>query len=228
MSPSAVPRFMQRLEEVSRKLGSTGTILAAATGHHCVASIHSFTDGNGRVVRLMPYAMLREILETGGVWSLARGLARNVDEYKQHLAAYDLPRRNDLDGRGHLSAQALVAFTAFFLRACIDQVKSMEDLIQPDRLRNRFLIWIEEIRMNMLPPKSGNVLEAALYRGELPRAGVPALLGTGPRQARRIVSALIERGVLTSRIHSRRAAPELPHRTGLTLDAGLFPEKRMD
>jgi hypothetical protein len=31
-----------------------------------------------------------EALDTGGVWSIARGLARNVDEYKQHLAACDL------------------------------------------------------------------------------------------------------------------------------------------
>lgn len=47
---------------------------------------------------------------------IARGLARNVDEYKQHLAACDLLRRNDLDGRGSLSEEALAAFTAFFLR----------------------------------------------------------------------------------------------------------------
>ena len=40
---------------------------------------------------------------TGAVWSVARGLARNVKEYKELLANCDLPRRNDLDGRGALS-----------------------------------------------------------------------------------------------------------------------------
>ena len=110
------------------------------------------------------YAVLREALDTGGVWSIARGLARNVDDYKRHLAACDLPRRNDLDGRGTLSEEALAAFTKFFLQICIDQVKFMEELVQPDRLRSRILLWAEEeIRIDALPPKAGNVLEAVLY-----------------------------------------------------------------
>jgi len=46
----------------------------------------------------MSYAMLRDALDTGGIWSIARGLARNVETYKAHLAACDQPRRNDLDG----------------------------------------------------------------------------------------------------------------------------------
>jgi hypothetical protein len=35
-------------------------------------------------------------LDIGAVWSVARGLARNVDAHKGHLAACDAPRRNDL------------------------------------------------------------------------------------------------------------------------------------
>jgi hypothetical protein len=54
-------------------------------------------------------------LDTGGIWSVARGLARNVADYKGHLASCDLPRRNDLDGRGNLSEEELASFTRFFL-----------------------------------------------------------------------------------------------------------------
>lgn len=50
----------------------------------------------------MSYAILREALDTGGIWSVARGLARNEAKYKQLLMQCDLPRRNDLDGRGNL------------------------------------------------------------------------------------------------------------------------------
>ena len=64
--------------------------------------------------------------------------------YKSHLAACDLTRRNDLDGRGHLSEENLAAFTSFFLTTCIDQVTFMEGLMQPDRLRARILLWAEE------------------------------------------------------------------------------------
>ena len=43
-----------------------------------------------------------------------------------------------------------------------------------------------------------NVLEAVLYRGELPRGDVGALLGTSYRHARRVIAALVGRNVLVS------------------------------
>ena len=144
VSPPAVPRFLKRFEEVYSKLGKTETIIAAAAAHHRLAWIHPFLDGNGRVARLMSHATLLEVLDTGGVWSIARGLARSVDAYKGHLAACDLTRRNDLDGRGHLSEETLTEFTKFFLTICIDQVTFMEGLMQPDQLRARILLWAEE------------------------------------------------------------------------------------
>ena len=58
-------------------MGRIDSIIAAATAHHRLLWIHPFLDGNGRVARLMSHAMLLETLDTGGVWSIARGLARN-------------------------------------------------------------------------------------------------------------------------------------------------------
>jgi Fic family protein len=226
VSTGAVPRFLRRFEEVYGRLGKTETILATAAAHHRLAWIHPFLDGNGRVARLMSHATLLEALDTGAVWSVARGLARNVDAYKGHLAACDQPRRNDLDGRGHLSEENLAGFTRFFLTTCLDQVAFMEGLMQPDQLRARILLWTEEeIRLDRLPPKSGSVLEAVLYRGELPRGDAAAIVGTGDRQARRVVSALIERGVLLS--ESTRAPLRLafPATLAARWMPGLFPER---
>jgi hypothetical protein len=96
-----------------------------------------------------------------------------------------------------LSEEALAAFTRFFLETCLDQVRFMESLVQPDRLRDRILIWAEEeVRAETLPRKAGQILETVLYRGEFPRGDVAALLNTSDRSARRVVSALIDRGVL--------------------------------
>jgi Fic family protein len=226
VSPGAVPRFLRRFEEVYSRLGKTETILATAAAHHRLAWIHPFLDGNGRVARLMSHATLLEALDTGAVWSVARGLARNIDAYKGHLAACDQTRRNDLDGRGHLSEENLAEFTRFFLTTCLDQVGFMEGLMQPDQLRARILLWTEEeIRLDRLPPKSGSVLEAVLYRGELPRGDAAAIVGTGERQARRVVSALIERGVLLS--DSTRAPLRLafPATLAARWMPGLFPER---
>ena len=227
ISPSAVPRFLARFEQVYAGLGKTECILAAAAAHHRLVWIHPFLDGNGRVARLMSHAALLEVLDTDAVWSVARGLARNVQAYKSHLAACDQPRRNDLDGRGPLSEENLVEFTRFFLNTCLDQVSFMEKLVQPDELRTRILLWTEEeIRLDRLPPKSGTIIEAILYRGELPRGDAAVVVGTGERQARRVVSALLDRGVLVST--STRAPLRLAFPAALASRwlPGLFPEWR--
>jgi Fic family protein len=92
ISPVAVPRFLKRFSEVYERLGKTDSILAAAPAHHRVTWIHPFLDGNGRVARLMSHATFLEGLDTGAIWSMARGLARNeVGNYKEHLAASDAP-----------------------------------------------------------------------------------------------------------------------------------------
>jgi hypothetical protein len=174
----------------------------------------------------MSHAMLLDALDTGGVWSVARGLARNVASYKTHLAECDLPRRNDLDGRGNLSEEALASFTRFFLETCSDQVTFMEGLMQPDRLRTRILLWVEEeTRLNLLPQKAGTVLEAVLYRGELPRGEVAELLGLTARHARRIVSALLDRGVLVSKGPRDPLLLAFPAALASRWMPGLFPEQ---
>jgi len=226
VSPGAIPRFLGRFEAAYNNLGRVDSIIAAATAHHRLLWIHPFLDGNGRVARLMSYAMLDQALDTGGIWSIARGLAKNEKAYKDHLAACDLPRRNDLDGRGNLSEEELAKFTAFFIKICIDQVTFMESLVQPDRLRDRILIWTkEEIMADRLPQKAEIVLETILYRGELPRADVPKLLGGTDRSARRVTSVLLEQGVLAS--ESTRANLKLAFSATLASRwmPGLFPDK---
>jgi Fic family protein len=226
ISPGAVRRFLERFEKIYGALGKSETILAAAAAHHRLLWIHPFLDGNGRVARLMSHAVLLETLDTGSIWSVARGLARNEGTYKGHLMNCDGPRRNDLDGRGALSEEALVGFTRFFLETCLDQVRFMEGLVQPDRLRDRILIWAEEeVRADSLPAKAGKILEAVLFRGELPRGDVPALLGTGERHTRRVVSALLERGVLVSESSRAPLFLTFPAALAPRWMPGLFPEK---
>lgn len=227
VNPGALSRFIEKFEQTYSGLGKAETIIATAAAHHRLLWIHPFLDGNGRVARLMSHATLLEALDTRGVWSIARGLARNVSAYKSHLTQCDLPRRNDLDGRGNFSEEGLASFTQFFLETCLDQVKFMEELVQPDRLRDRILLWVEEeIRANALPQKAGRVLEAILYRGELPRGDVAPLLGASDRHSRRLVAALIERGVVVS--ESSRAPLRLafPAKLAYRWMPGLFPEQR--
>jgi Fic family protein len=226
VGPGAVQRFLDRLADAYGRLGKTDTIVAAAAAHHRLLWVHPFLDGNGRVARLQSHAILLNTLDTGAIWSVARGLARRVGEYKAHLAACDRARRNDFDERGALSEESLVEFTRFFLSTCIDQVRFMEGLMQPDLLQTRMRLWAEEeMRLGRLPNRAPALLEAILYRGELPRGDVAAIVGSGDRQARRVVAALVDAGVLQS--ESSRAALRLafPATLASRWMPGLFPER---
>ena len=93
-------------------------------------------------------------------------------------------------------------------------------------LRTRILMWTEEEgRLGALPPKAGNILEAVLYRGELPRGDVADLLGTTARHARSIVATPIGHGALAS--ESPRAPLRLAFPAALAPRwmPGLFPER---
>ena len=225
VSAGALPRFLGRFERGYSGLGKADAILSVPAAHHRLLWLHPFLDGNGRVARLVSHAMLLDTLDTGAIWSVARGLARNVAAYKGHLAECDLPRRNDLDGRGNLSEEALARFTRFFLELCLDQIAFMESLVQPDRLRTRIRLWAEEeTRLGTLPLKASSILEAVLYRGEVPRSEVSGLLGSTDRHARRVVAALADRGVLAS--DGPRAPLRLAFPAALAPRwmPGLFPE----
>ena len=98
--------------------------------------------------------------------------------------------------------------------------------MQPDRLQHAsFYGRRKKSGSILLPPKAGSILEAVLYRGELPRADAAGVVGVGERHARRIVSALVERGVLAS--ESQRAPLRLVFPASLASRwmPGLFPEK---
>jgi len=226
VSPGAVPRFMRRIEEVFGGLGKAEAILASASMHHRLLWIHPFIDGNGRVARLASHALFLRLLDTGGVWSIARGLARSATRYKELLSNCDLQRRNDLDGRGNLSEEALAEFTRYFLETSLDQVTFMERLMQPDQLRARVLVWAEEeAKLGKLPKRAGRLLEAVLYRGDLPRGEAAVILAVPERTARRVTSELVQQGVFVS--ESTRAPLRLAFPAVLAARwmPGLFPEQ---
>lgn len=226
ISPGSIPRFMRRFEQVFGRAGRADAIIGTASAHHRLLWIHPFLDGNGRVARLMSHAQMLLLVESGGLWSVARGLARSVGRYKELLANCDLQRRNDLDGRGNLSEEALAEFTAFFLSTSIDQVTFIESLMEPAGLRARVLLWAEEqVRLDALPARANRLLEHALLRGNLTRADVVPLLDVSDRTARRVTSALLAAGVLTSESPKAPLKLAFPASLASRWLPGLFPER---
>jgi Fic family protein len=214
-SAAALPDFMRRFEAAysATNLSKLRQIIAVAASHHRLLWIHPFYDGNGRVARLMSHAHLKRLGIGSSLWSVARGLARNVNRYKELLMAADEPRWNDLDGRGNLSEAALIEFCEFFLKTCVDQVDFMESLLQPTELLRRIRLFVEdESRAGRLPKGAFPVLREAVLAGEVDRGHARELTGYRERMGRSVISKLLERKLLES------TGPKDRLRLGLPLD----------
>jgi Fic family protein len=197
----ALPRFLDRFAQAydKNRLSKIRRIIALGAAHHRLLWIHPFYDGNGRVARLMSHASLQRCGVGSSLWSVARGLARNVTEYKALLMAADQPRFGDLDGRGTLSTKTLIRFCEFFLTVCIDQIDFMASLLEPGDLLRRMRLHIEEeIQAGNLLKGSFPILREALLTGDVPRGRAGEITGYGERMARNVVSTLLKQGYLKS------------------------------
>lgn len=181
-------------------LGKAARILAIPAAHHRFNYIHPFPDGNGRVSRLMSHAMAQSAgIGAHGLWSISRGLARGLEsrgDYKRMLDHADSPRQGDLDGRGNLSQRALIDFTLWFLKVCLDQVIFMTSLFEIKLLGQRLRGLVE--RHETLKPQAANLLEEALHRGEFERGEAPRITGLPERTARRVFNEVLAAGLLAS------------------------------
>ena len=178
------------------------SLIALAAAHQRLSWIHPFVDGNGRVMRLQTQAVLNALGYTRGLWSPLRGFARNQDRYYALMADADVPRRGDLDGRGNLSEQALVAWIDYVLDVCIDQVRFMAGLLGLGQMKARIAACLsveEEVRKN-------GIRRAALIPmhylfldgGELERGKFKSMMNLGERTAGAVLAALLARGLLKS------------------------------
>jgi Fic family protein len=204
IDPEDIPAFLARFADAysSPMLSKLRKVIAVPASHHRLLWVHPFLDGNGRVARLFSHAWLRELGIGSELWAVSRGLARQVDQYKTMLMVADEPRRSDLDGRGNLTQQGLNTFCDFFLRTCVDQVAFMEGLLEPAELLRRIEIWCEEeTRARRLPRGSWPLLKEAVISGEILRGKAAELTGYETRQARTVLSTLLDQGYLTAERH---------------------------
>ncbi|MFA6264487.1 MAG: Fic family protein [Pseudolabrys sp.] len=230
-SSARIADFMQYFETRYRfaDLGTAGRIMAIGAAHHRFNYIHPFPDGNGRVSRLMSHAMaLKAGIGAHGLWSISRGLARGLDqgpggreEYKRMMDAADSPRQGDLDGRGNLSLRALNEFVMWFLQVSLDQVTFMASLFDIDTLAKRLKAHVE--RSTDLKPDATRLLQEALIRGEFERGEIARIAGLPERSARRLLSSVIDAGLLASDTEKGPVSLRFPNDALETLFPKLYP-----
>ncbi|XAH24076.1 Fic family protein [Xylophilus sp. GW821-FHT01B05] len=225
--------FLSRWADVYGKVRrGEASLVALAAAHQRLGWIHPFLDGNGRVMRLHTHALLHALGYTRGLWSPLRGFARSTDRYYALLAEADAPRRGDLDGRGNLSEQALVAWIDYVLDICLDQVTFMAGLLDVSTMEGRIAACLafeeSSLRSGVRRESLRPLHYLFLSGGELERGEFKAMTGLGERTAGSALSALLKRGLLKS------DTPQGKLRFGLPLHAlrfyfpKLWPEAEAD
>jgi Fic family protein len=224
-------------ERYSSLPGLELAVVGAICSHHRLLWIHPFPDGNGRASRLHTHLLLGALGLTHGLWSPLRGMARNQEAYYARLNNADLPRRNDLDGRGPLSQEELVAFAAWLLDVCLDQARFMRELLMLGSLKPR----LQELLLSLAArpwPVGGQssvvkveALEALHYTalfGPVDRARFTAMTGLPPRTARRVLASLLDYGVLEAKTSRAPVAFAIPLKSLRFVFPRLWPEAEAD
>lgn len=118
--------------------------------------------------------------------------------------------------------RALVDFTLWFLRVCVDQVTFMTGLFELDTLARRLTTYVE--RSEKLKPQAARLLQEALIRGEFDRGDVPRITGLPERTARRVFNDVLTAGLLASETPKGPVSLRFPVDTLDILFPRLFPE----
>jgi Fic family protein len=207
-------------------------IVALAAAHHRLAWMHPFLDGNGRVARLHTHLLLHAWGLTGGLWSPLRGFARTEARYKALLQAADEHRQGDLDGRGNLTQAGLVAWIDYTLEVCIDQVDFMASQLDVQGMQGRIRA---ALAYEVAVVRSGVREEALLplhylfaTQGELGRAAFKTMTGLGDRLATATVSALLDRGFLSTDSPYGSLRLAIPRHALRFYFPALWPEAEQD
>lgn len=222
MAPSSkkLGLFLRRFAEFYGPLVSTdpGSLIAAAAAHHRLAWIHPFLDGNGRVARLFTHAwFVKAHVDSDGLWTISRGLARRKPDYQSALANADEKRMNDYDGRGYLSQRYLGDFCQFFLTVAADQVEFMQELLALDGMLNRITGYGERRESaKELSRGSAAVLRELFLRGEIARGEAARIIGVSPRTAQKVIGEMLAQRLVTS------SSPKGPLRLGFPADAAGY------
>lgn len=230
---ASVPGFLERWGVFySGVRRGEASLVAAAAAHQRLGWIHPFVDGNGRVMRLHTHALLCALGYTGGLWSPLRGFARNTERYYALLADADVPRRGDLDGRGNLSEQALVAWIDYVLETCIDQVNFMTGMLDFGLMKDRIeacLVYEATVLKSGVRQEAVRPLHYLFLSGEeITRGEFKSMLGMSDRGATDALGALVKRGLLKSDSPQGKVRFGLPQHALRFLFPRLWPEAEAD
>src|SRR5690606_37483009 len=132
--PSAVPAYMEELVRfINRSDPQKYDLMKVAIAHHRFGWIHPFSNGNGRVVRLLTYALLLKYgFNVGAANRLLNPTAvfcTDREKYYEMLGLADTG-----------TPAALEKWCVYVLSGVLTEMKKVDQLLDYKYLREKFLV----------------------------------------------------------------------------------------
>ncbi|WP_299345477.1 Fic family protein [uncultured Pseudoxanthomonas sp.] len=191
--PVAVPQYMAELVEfINRADSAKYDLMKVALAHHRFAWIHPFSNGNGRVVRLLTYTLLIKygfnVKADGRVLNPTAVFCNDRDRYYAMLSQADTGTQEGLE-----------SWCVYVLSGMLDELQKVARLANAEYLIDRILIpalhYARE--RELVTPVEERVL---LTTAQLGVSKANDLKGVMPkltdRQRTYQISKLVERGML--------------------------------
>jgi len=184
----AVSGYMQELVEfINRDDAHKYDLLKMALAHHRFCWIHPFGNGNGRVVRLLSYAMMIKYgfnVQTGGrVLNPTAVFCNDRDAYYSNLSAADSGTN-----------QGLEAWCTYVLSGIRDELQKVDKLTKYDYLRDEILkpALAHAKSRRLITAQEEVVLATAIAKKEFKAADLDAVLpALSQRQRTYLLSKLL-------------------------------------
>ena len=167
-----VPHYMQELVAfINEEHPPKYDLIKVALAHHRFGWIHPFGNGNGRVVRLLTYALLIKYgfnVKTGGrVLNPTAVFCNNRDQYYAMLARADIGAADDLE-----------AWCIYVLQGILDELRKVDQLTDfgylGDKILAPALSYAKE--RELITAMEESVLHIAAKRGVAKAADLAAAM----------------------------------------------------
>jgi Fic family protein len=228
-----IPELMDTWQGVySKPFPLEQAVIAALCSQHRLLGVRPFQQGNGRTARLHTHLVLTALGLTRGLWSPLRGMARDRDAYHSRLG-HPRASREARSDRAAALREELEEFAAWTLDSCLEQAHTARELLDGERLKGRLhdLLawlgarpWVMGSERSVIKPDALEAIHYAAITGPVERARFIAMLGLQHRTGRRVLSSLLDFGLLVSESSRAPVRFHLPLASLRFLFPGVWPE----
>lgn len=230
-----VPGYMDELAAfINRADAPKYDLMKVALAHHRFAWVHPFTNGNGRVVRLLTYALLIKYGfkvgqgdEAGRLLNPAAVFCTDRQRYYDMLAAADAG-----------TEAALEAWCVYVLEGIVTELRKLDELSDHDKLTQAILLPAIALaaERQSITPQERQILVLTAKAGVVKSGDLaPAMPRMTETQRSYAIRKLVERGMLQPVREGARqyvlgfiGSPLLRGVVQALTDAGLIPAQVRD